>query len=151
MENSTAQVRFNKKRLTEKLQKFWVWPTHQSGHLPDISSRHCLAVLLYDKSILVGLVQESADGKEVPSFSECALKLAKKTETPIAVTSDSSKFSTTRRNQSIKSFQSREGSISLWLAYSKAVYPQENFFTFHIQYELEWDTKLDFIDFLESM
>lgn len=44
-----------------------------SGSSPDISSRHCLAVLLYDKSILVGLVQESADGKEVPSFSECDL------------------------------------------------------------------------------
>lgn len=29
----------------------------------------------------MGLVQESADGKEGPSFSECALKLTKKTET----------------------------------------------------------------------
>lgn len=26
----------------------------------------------------MGLVQESADGKEEPSFSECALKLTKK-------------------------------------------------------------------------
>jgi len=44
---------------------------------PDISSRHCLAVLLNDKSILVGLVQESAGGKEVLSFSERVLKSSK--------------------------------------------------------------------------
>lgn len=47
-------------------------------HLPDISSRHCLAVLLNDKSILVGLVQESEGGKEVLSFSERVLKTSKK-------------------------------------------------------------------------
>lgn len=29
----------------------------------------------------MGLVQESADGKEEPSFSECALKLTERTET----------------------------------------------------------------------
>lgn len=44
-----------------------------SGSSPDISSRHCLAVLLNDKSILVGLVQESEGGKEVLSFSERVL------------------------------------------------------------------------------
>lgn len=97
---------------------------HQSGHLPDISSRHCLAVLLYDKSILVGLVQESADGKEVPSFSGWALKLTKKTEMQIAVISDSSKFSNTGKNQCIKSFLLRWMSISLCL---------RNFFIFHIK------------------
>jgi hypothetical protein len=58
-----------------------IWSSPQSGYLPDISSKHCLAVLLYGESIFVGLVQESADGKEVPSFSECALKLTKKIET----------------------------------------------------------------------
>lgn len=45
---------------------------------PDISSRHCLAVLLNDKSIFVGLVQESVGGKEVLSFSERVLKSIKK-------------------------------------------------------------------------
>lgn len=74
-----TQTQLNKKTYREivKILRFDL-PINQPGHLPDISSRHCLAVLLYDKSILVGLVQESADGKEVPSFSECDLKLPKR-------------------------------------------------------------------------
>lgn len=60
-----------------KISHIEAFPTCYS---PDISSRHCLAVLLYDKSILVGLVQDSAGGKEVLSFSESVLKSTKKTD-----------------------------------------------------------------------
>lgn len=42
--------------------------------IPEISSRHCLAVLLYTNSPLVGLRQGSAGATMVQSFSENVLE-----------------------------------------------------------------------------
>lgn len=42
--------------------------------IPEISSRHCLAVLLYTHSPLVGLRQGSAGATVVQSFSENVLE-----------------------------------------------------------------------------
>lgn len=66
------RIIIKKKTLHESETK--ISDEESTRRIPEISSRHCLAVLLYTHSPLVGLRQGSAGATMVQSFSENVLE-----------------------------------------------------------------------------